>query len=163
MKQTRKIIFLIFIAIAILGMFLPIAKFSDNSAASLSGDIEKQQGKVESAETQLQRWIDGGKKSEADIQKQRDKVQKEKDKLQALVDQQEAASGEGASGLSYALLPGKLPSDLQIDMTVVNQYKLYDGWNMIDQQRVSEDWQFGSYYFCVWVPSRSSCLTATRN
>ena len=151
MKQTRKIIFLVFLAIAIIGMFLPIAKFSDNSAASLTADIEKQQGKVDSAETQLQRWIDGGKKSEADIQKQRDKVQKEKDKLQALVDQQEAASSESASGLSYALLPGKLPSDLQIDMTVVNQYKLYDGWNMVDQQRVSDDWQFGSYYFCVWA------------
>ena len=83
MKQTRKIICLVFIAIAIIGMFLPIASFQDNSSASLGEDIKKQEGKVESAETQLQRWIDGGKKSEADIQKQRDKVQKEKDKLQA--------------------------------------------------------------------------------
>ena len=73
MKITRKIVCLVFIAIAILGMFLPAATFYDNSSASMSADIEKQQGKVDSAETQLQRWIDGGKKSEADIQKQRDK------------------------------------------------------------------------------------------
>ena len=71
MKKARKIVFLVFIAIAILGMFLPIASFEDNSSASLTADIDKQQGKVTSAETQLQRWIDGGKKSEADIQKQR--------------------------------------------------------------------------------------------
>ena len=94
MKNIRKIIVLAFLAIAILGLFLPIATFNDNSAASLSGDIEKQQGKVDSAQTQLQRWIDGGKKSEADIQKQRDKVQKEQEKLDVLIAQQAAASNE---------------------------------------------------------------------
>jgi len=152
MKQTRKIIFLVFMAITILGMFLPIATFQDNSADSLSADIEKQQGKVESAETQLQRWIDGGKKSEADIEKQRTKVQKEKDKLQVLLDEQAAATGESASGLSYALLPGKLPAELQIDMTVVNQYKLYENNNMADGKRINEDhWNFDPYYICIWV------------
>ena len=150
MKPTRKIIFLVFIAIAVIGMFLPIARFSDNSSASLSADIDKQQGKVDSAETQLQRWIDGGKKSEADIQKQRDKVQKEKDKLQALLDQQAAATGESASGLSYAFLPGKLPADLEVDITVVNQYKLYESWNMSNQKRVSEEWNFSPFYTCIW-------------
>ena len=57
MKQTRKIIFLVFIVIAIVGMFLPIATFNDNSSASMAADIEKQQGKVDSAQTQLDRWI----------------------------------------------------------------------------------------------------------
>ena len=150
MKPTRKIVCLVFIAIAILGMFLTIATFHDNSSASLGADIEKQQGKVDSAETQLQRWIDGGKKSEADIQKQRDKVQKEKDKLQALLDQQAAATDESASGLNYSLLPGELPAELQIDMSVVNQYKLYEQWNMQNQERVSEQWNFSPYYICVW-------------
>ena len=152
MKQTRKIIFLIFIGIAILGMFLPIASFHDNSAASLSVDIEKQQGKVESAQTQLDRWIAGGKKSEADIKKQRDKVAKEQSKLDELLAQQAAASGESASGLSYALLPGRLPAELQVDMQVVNQYKLYDQWNMQDAKRVDENtWHLDSYYICVWA------------
>jgi len=151
MKQTRKIIYLIFIGIAILGMFLPIATFQDNSSASLSVDIEKQQGKVDSAQTQLDRWIAGGKKSEAEIQKQRDKVAKEQGKLDELLAQQEAASSGSSSGLSYALLPGKLPAELEIDMQVVNQYKLYDQWNMQDSKRVSENWNFSPYYICVWV------------
>lgn len=160
MKQTRKIVFLVFIAIAILGMFLPIASFHDNSSASLAGDIEKQQGKVDSAETQLQRWIDGGKKSEEDIEKQRNKVQKEKDKLQALLDEQAAASGDAEGGLSYALLPGKLPEELGIDMSVVNQYKLYEGWNMQDQQRISEEWNFDPYYICIWAAFATFVLSA---
>lgn len=151
MKKTRKIVFLVFMAIAILGMFLPIATFHDNSAASLSTDIEKQQGKVDSAQTQLQRWIDGGKKSEKDIEKQRAKVQKEQEKLQALLDQQAAATGESEAGLSYALLPGKLPAELEVDMTVVNQYKLYDGWNMVNAERVGSEWNLNPYYICVWA------------
>ena len=151
MSKSRKIVFLVFMAIAILGMFLPIATFHDNSSASLSGDIEKQQGKVDSAETQLQRWIDGGKKSEKDIEKQRDKVQKEKDKLQALLDQQAAATGDSASGLSYALLPGKLPAELEIDGTVPNQYKLYDSWNFAESKRISDSWNYDPYYFCIWA------------
>ena len=138
MKKTRKLIFLVFIAIAIVGMFLPIATFNDNSAASLTADIEKQQGKVDSAQSQLDRWIAGGKKSEADIQKQRDKVAKEQDKLDALVAQQAAASNESKSGLSYALLPGKLPAELEIDMVVVNQSKGYT-------------WNFDLYYACIWA------------
>ena len=151
MKQTRKIIYLIFMAIAILGMFLPIASFHDNSSASLSVDIEKQQGKVDSAQTQLDRWIAGGKKSEADIQKQRDKVAKEQAKLDELVAQQNAASNDSASGLSYALLPGKLPAELEVDMQVVNQYKLYDQWNMQDSKRISDVWNLNPYYLCVWI------------
>ena len=150
MKQTRKLIVIIFMCIAILGMFLPIATFNDNSAASIATDIEKQQGKVDSAASQLQRWIDGGKKSEADIQKQRDKVQKEQDKLDELLAQQAAASGEKAGGLSYAFLPGSLPAEVEIDMQVVNQYKLYDGWNMSDNARVSDTWSFFSYYAAIW-------------
>ena len=138
MKKTRKIIFVVFILIAIAAMFLPVATFNDNSSASMAADIEKQQGKVDSAQTQLDRWIAGGKKSEADIQKQRDKVAKEKEKLDALLAEQAAASSEKGAGLSYAFLPGQLPSELEIDMQVVNQYKLYN-------------WNFPVYYGCIWA------------
>ena len=147
MKKTRKIVFLVFIAIAVIGMFLPIATFYDDSSASIAADIEKQQGKVDSAQTQLDRWIAGGKKSEADIQKQRDKVAKEQAKLDALVAQQAAASGEETSGLSYALLPGKLPAELKIDMNVVNQYKTYQ-------------WNFPVYYACIWAAFGCLVLSA---
>ena len=138
MKKTRKIIFLVFMLIAIAAMFLPVANFHDDSSASIAADIEKQQGKVNSAQSQLDRWVAGGKKSEADIQKQRDKVAKEQSKLDELIAQQEAASQESSSGLSYALLPGKLPTELEIDMQVVNQYKVYE-------------WNFDAYYACVWA------------
>ena len=147
MSKTRKIVYLVFMAIAILGMFLPIATFQDNSSASLGADIEKQQGKVDSAEKQLQRWVDGGKKSEAEIQKQKDKVQKEKDKLQALLDEQASATSDSQAGLSYSLLPGQLPAELEIDQTVVNQYKLYDA-------------NFGVYYGCIWAAFAAFVLAA---
>ena len=145
MKQVRKIICLAFLAVAILGLFLPIATFNENTAGALATDIEKQQGKVDSAATQLQRWIDGGKKSEADIQKQRDKVQKEQDKLDALLAQQAEAAGQSAEGLSYALLPNQLPAGLEIDMQVVNQYKVYN-------------WNFPVYYACTWVVLGCFCV-----
>ena len=95
MKSATKIAFAVLMVITLLAMFLPIAQFHENTAGALSGDIEKQQGKVDSAQTQLQRWIDGGKKSEADIEKQRKKVQKEQDKLDALLAQQAEASSAG--------------------------------------------------------------------
>ena len=152
MKRTRKIIVIVFLCITIIGMFLPIATFNDNSAASMAADIEKQQGKVDSAATQLQRWIDGGKKTEEEIQKQRDKVTKEQEKLDALIAEQNAASSDVNSGLRYALLPGQLPAELEIDMQVVNQYKVYDGWNMANNERINKDqWQFSSYYICIWA------------
>lgn len=139
MKFNKKMIFAALMVITLIAMFLPIAQFPENTAGALSGDIEKQQEKVDSAEKQLQRWIDGGKKSEEDIQKQRDKVQKEKDKLDALIAQQEEeASKGGAGGLSYAFLPGQLPAELEIDQSVINQYKVYDT-------------NFPAYYVCVWA------------
>ena len=138
MKKTRKIIFLVFMAITIIAMFLPIASFNDNSAAALDSDIAKAQEKVNSAQTQLDRWIAGGKKSEADIQKQRDKVAKEQAKLDDLLAQQAAATSSSGNGLSYSLLPGKLPGELEIDMQVVNQYKTYQ-------------WNFDAYYACIWA------------
>ena len=138
MKKTAKIIFLVFMALTLIAMFLPVATFNDNSAASMASDIEKQQGKVDSAQTQLDRWIAGGKKSDEDIQKQRDKVQKEQNKLDELIAQQAAASGESASGLKYSLLPGQLPAELEIDMQVVNQYKVYQ-------------WNFPTYYLFIWI------------
>ena len=116
MKTTRKIIFLVFIAITLIAMFLPVASFNDNSSASIAADIEKQQGKVDSAQTQLDRWIAGGKKSEEDINKQKAKVEKEQAKLDELLAQQAAASGDSGSGLKYAMLPNKLPAELEIDM-----------------------------------------------
>ena len=147
MKNARKIIFLVFIAIAVVGMFLPIATFNDNSSAAMETDIAKQRDKVDSAQKQLDRWIEGGKKTDAEIQKQRDKVAKEQGKLDELLAQQAAASSDSQSGLKYSFLPGKLPAELEIDMQVVNQYKLYD-------------WNYGAYYACGWAAFACFVLAA---
>ncbi len=151
MKLVRKIIVLAFIAVAIAGMFLPIAAFHDNSSNALAADIESQQRKVDSAQSQLDRWIAGGKKTEAEIQKQRDKVAKEQEKLDQLVAQQSAAGDDSASGLPYALLPSAgFPKEIEVDMQVVNQYKLYDTWNMAGNERIHENWSLTSYSVCIW-------------
>ena len=139
MKQTRKIIFLIFIAIAIIGMFLPVAVFHDNTSASMDADIAKQQEKVERAQTKLDRWIAGGTETQENIDKQKKQVEKEQGKLDDLLAKQAAASGESSSGLSYSLLPGKLPAELEIDEQIVNQNKKLFNMN------------FDSYYICIWI------------
>ena len=124
MKKNIKIAFCILMLISIVSLFLPVATFEDNSAQSMMADIEKQEGKVKSAQDQLDRWIAGGKKSESDINKQRDKVQKEQDKLDALLAEQAASTNESSSGLSYAFLPNKMSEkvmdEIDIDMEVVN-------------------------------------------
>ena len=138
MKFNKKIIFAVLMAVTLIAMFLPVANFPENSAGALTEDITKQQDKVESAEKQLQRWIDGGKKSEEDIQKQRDKVQKEKDKLEELLAKQEQEASAAGGGIAYSFLPGQLAGELEIDQTVVNQYKVYEA-------------NFPAYYACVWA------------
>lgn len=84
------------------------------------------------------RWVDGGKKTEEEINKQKAQVQKEQDKLDALLAQQTEASNEESGGLTYALLPSQLPAELEIDQSVINQYKVYDP-------------NFPAYYVIVWV------------
>lgn len=71
--------------------FLSCNLYDVSDHGALASDIEKQRSKIESAETQLQRWVDGGKRSEEDLQKQREKVQKEKDKLDMLLAEWDAA------------------------------------------------------------------------
>lgn len=79
------------------------------NSSVLDADIEKQRGRVESAEMQLQRWIDGGKKSEENIEKQRNKVQREKEKLAALEAQLAEAPDTGfIIPAGTGLLPDKL-------------------------------------------------------
>ncbi len=84
MKSKRKLFFIILMVISIAAMFLPVIEFPDISLVAGYEDIVSQEGKVDSAATQLQRWIDGGKKKPSEIQKQRDKVQQEQDKADKL-------------------------------------------------------------------------------
>ena len=139
MKPVKKYITLAFLLIALVAMFLPIASFHDNSSQSLDADIAKAEDRVKSASDQLQRWISGGTKTEEQIQKQTDKVAKEQAKLDALLEQKASAgSGDSSDSISYSFLPNQLPSVLEIDQSVINQYKTYQT-------------NFPAYYACVWA------------
>lgn len=120
MKKVSYILVIALTLVSLLCMFMPIATFEDNSANSMQEDIAKAQDKVDRAQEKLDRWISEGKKSQADIDKQRGQVEKEQAKLDALLEEQANASNESAAGLTYALLPGKLPAELELNMAVVH-------------------------------------------
>ena len=121
MKTKSRIAFIVLILLTLLCMFLPIASFEDNTAASIAADVEKQQGRVESEQAKLDRYVKGGK-DQATLDKQKTKIEKEQAKLDDLLaKQEELLSADAASGLSYSLLPGRLPDGIEIDMQVVNQ------------------------------------------
>ena len=119
-KATRIICALLLIVTAGL-MFMPIATFEDNSAAALQEEIDKQVGRLESEQAKLQRYIDQGKK-QADLDKQQTKIDKQQVKVDELLAEQAAlASQAGQSGLKYALMPGQLPAEIEVNMQVVNE------------------------------------------
>jgi len=119
-KWTRLICALLLIATACL-MFMPIATFEDNSAAALQEEIDKQVGRLESEQAKLQRYIDQGK-AQKDLDKQQTKIDKQQAKVDELLAEQAAQAENAAeSGLKYALMPGKLPAEIEINMQVVNE------------------------------------------
>ena len=121
MKKTRTILYAALLILTVVLMVFPMATFEDNSAAALQEDIDKYTERVESAQAKLQRYIDGGKSAE-DIEKQQKQVDKQQAKLdELLLEQKELANAAGASGLKYALLGGKLPDVLELNMQVVNE------------------------------------------
>lgn len=109
MKKKIKLVSLALIALTLVLMFLPIAKFEDHSADSLSEDIAKQEDKLQRAKDKYDRYVSGGKDADT-LAKQQKQVDKEQGKLDELLAQQSAASGETVDALSYSLLPGKLPA-----------------------------------------------------
>ena len=136
MKMTKKLTAVLLIVITIACMFLPIARFNENAAGGLAADIESQQGKVDRAIEAKERHEKGGKDADT-LAKDQKKIDKEQAKLDELIAQQEAAASEASSGLSYSLLPGKLPAELELDMQVINAYKLYEA-------------NFEGFYTVIW-------------
>ncbi len=120
MKQIRKIVVSVLLIVSILLMFVPLASFEDNTADALRADITKQEDKVKRQEDKVARYKEQGK-DEATIAKEQGKVEKEQTKLDELLAQMaELENAAAANGVTYSLLPGKLPADLQVDMQVVN-------------------------------------------
>ncbi len=138
MKKNVRIAFAVLTLLSLVFMFLPIAHFDDNSAASMSADIEKQQERVERAQANLDRHKEAGRDADA-LAKDQEKIDKEQQKLDELIAEQEAAANaSGNEGLSYSLLPSKLPAELELDQTVINQYKTYQA-------------NFDSYYLNIKI------------
>ncbi len=145
MKKHIRLVSLALILVTMACMFLPIARFEDHSADSLSEDIEKQQDKLQRAQDKYDRYVAGGKDAETLAKPQR-QVDKEPEKLDALLEQQGASDGSKVDALTYSLLPGKLPEQLELDQQVINNYKLYDA-------------HFENYYVLIWLAF--FCLAAT--
>ena len=119
-KIARFLCALLLIVSAFL-MFVPVATFEDNSAAALQEEIDKQVGRLESEQAKLQRYIDQGK-AQKDLDKQQTKIDKQQAKVDELLAEQEAIAAQaGESGLKYAILSGKLPEEIQVNMQVVNE------------------------------------------
>ena len=120
MTKTARVLCAILLIVSAFLMFVPIATFEDNSAAALQEEIDKQVGRLESEQAKLQRYIDQGK-AQKDLDKQQAKIDKQQVKVdELLAEQAELANQAGQSGLRYALMPGKLPAEIQIDMQIVN-------------------------------------------
>ena len=138
MKKVRTLIAVLLLLATAALMFVPVATFEDRSADAMLEEIAKLEGKLEREVAKYQRDADAGK-DQAALDKQQAKI----DKAQAAVDEKkaeyEAASSEAGSGVSYALLPNKLPEEIKIDMTVVNENA---GVYPVD---------FTVYYILTWV------------
>ena len=137
MKRTKKMLSLALIAITIICLFLPIATFQENASGALAGDITKQQDKLDRANAKLERDTKAGKDADT-LAKDQAKVDKEQAALDELIAQSEAAANNTGGGLRYALLPGKLPAELELDMQLINSYKLYEA-------------NFSGFYMCIWA------------
>jgi len=225
MKMNRRIVYSVLIILSLVCLFLPIASFEDNTIASLTADIVKEEGAVTRAAdklvrendkvkgltieevpteglqallaaemeaakplfenrqehlTELLNWqsaldvkradleeqkatgnvtsadldkefatsdarytvmikilrqqavldemaaagedVSATQKKQDAVYKQLGKVNKEQVGVNALLAQkEELEKSEAASGIQYAMLPGKLPAEIQIDMQIVNQ------------------------------------------
>ena len=149
MKKLSTILSVILLIATVALMFLPIATFEDNTADAMLEDIDKQQGRVESAQAKYDRDFANPKKTEKDHKKNQEKIDKEQAKLDKLLaEYEELKNASGASGLKYALLPSKMPAELEINTQVVNEN---GGVYPTD---------FSFFYIAVWLTAALLVLAA---
>ncbi len=137
MKKKIRLISMALLLVSMICMFLPIAKYEDHSADSLSEDIAKQEDKLQRAKDKYDRYVSGGKDADT-LAKQQKQVDKEQAKLDELIAQQSGADGSKLDALHFSLLPGKLPEQLALDQQVINNYGLYRA-------------NFDSFYPLIWA------------
>lgn len=125
MKRSRWLITLALLLASLVMMFLPVARFPDDAIGLVQADIDKYTTRVAEYQATYDRYVKQGA-DKAKLDKQQGKI----DKAQATLDEYIAkaeeleAAGSGG-GFSYALLPGKLPDELQFDNKRINESKIY--------------------------------------
>ena len=119
MKRTRTLIAVLLLLCTVALMFFPVASFEDRSADAMLEDIAKLEDKHAREVAKLERDTKNGK-DQAALDKQQAKVDKALAAVEEKRDEYEAASGDAGAGLSYALLPNKLPEEIQLDMQIIN-------------------------------------------
>lgn len=119
MKKSRTLLAVLLLLCTVALMFLPVASFEDRSADAMLEEIATLEGKWEREVAKLERYTNSGKE-QAELDKQQAKVDKALAAVDEKRDEYEAASGEAGAGLAYALLPNKLPEEIQLDMQIIN-------------------------------------------
>ncbi len=160
MKLKQSIALIVLLVITLGLMFVPIATFKDGTIDSMNAEIEKQQGRLESEQAKYDRYVNQGKK-QSDLDKQLAKVEKQQTKVNDLIAERDAAmANASASGLTFALLPGKIPADIRLDMKIINaQNGVYPV-----EEKLAEDGavlvpEFRSLYICIWIAAAMLAVT----
>ncbi|NCB34798.1 MAG: hypothetical protein EOM58_02015, partial [Clostridia bacterium] len=126
MKRTRWMIVSGLLLISLLIMFLPVAEFPDDALGMAQADVDKFTKRVAEYQATYDRYV-----SQSDPKEKLDKQQVKIDKAQVTLDEyiakvKELETAESSGGFKYALLPGKLPSELSFDQKRINESKIYN-------------------------------------
>ncbi len=161
MKMKHLIASVLLIVLTLAMMFVPFATFKDGTIDSMNAEIEKQQGRLESEQAKYDRYVEQGKKQE-DLDKQLAKVEKQQAKVDELVAEKEAAmTNAEAGGLTFALLPHRMPADIQLDMKIINaQNGVYPVEEKLDEDGNVLVPEFNTLYICIYAAAALLVATA---
>lgn len=160
MKMKQVIACIVLIALTIGLMFVPFATFKDGTIDSMNAEIEKQTSRLESEQAKYQRYVDQGKK-QADLDKQQEKVDKQQLKVDELVAERDAALANASeSGLTFALLPSRMPAEIKLDMSIINaQSGVYPVEEKVDENGNVVVPEFNTLYICIYASVALLVLT----
>ena len=122
MKKLATILSVILLLATVACMFLPIATFEDNTIFAILEDIEKQEGRVESAQAKYDRDFANPKKTQKDHDKNQAKIDKETEKLNELL--AEKAASDSAKEAARALRPSSDPRQVMERLAETTDAKL---------------------------------------
>lgn len=125
MKKVRWLIILMLLVITLGLLFLPVARFPENTLGKLQADIDKYKGRVADYQATYDRYVKQGDPQDK-LDKQLAKVKKAQETLDEFLAEAEAQkAADAGGGLTYAFLPGPLPTELTFDQTRINESKIY--------------------------------------